>query len=50
MKNIQNNQDGVVRYKVTLFDGEGQHTCNYLNYYLFLNLFLISFLILFLPA
>jgi hypothetical protein len=26
MKNIQNNQDGVVRYKVTLFDGEGQHT------------------------
>lgn len=26
MKNIQNNQDGIVRYKVTLFDGEGQHT------------------------
>jgi hypothetical protein len=33
MKNIQNNQDGVVRYKVTLFDGEGQHTCKTFLYF-----------------
>jgi len=26
MKNIQNNMDGMTRYKVTLFDGEIQHT------------------------
>jgi replication factor A1 len=26
MKNIQNNMDGMTRYKVTLFDGESQHT------------------------
>lgn len=26
MKNIQNNMDGMTRYKVTLFDGELQHT------------------------
>lgn len=26
MKNIQNNMDGMTRYKVTLFDGEMQHT------------------------
>jgi len=26
MKNIQNNQDGMTRYKVTLFDGDIQHT------------------------
>jgi len=26
MKNIQNNMDGLTRYKVTLFDGEIQHT------------------------
>ncbi|RNA32148.1 replication A 70 kDa DNA-binding subunit [Brachionus plicatilis] len=26
MKNIQNNMDGMTRYKVTLFDGETQHT------------------------
>ena len=28
MKNIQNNMDGMTRYKVTLYDGEIQHTCN----------------------
>ena len=27
MKNIQNNMDGMTRYKVTLYDGEMQHTC-----------------------
>jgi hypothetical protein len=27
MKNIQNNMDGMTRYKITLFDGETQHTC-----------------------
>lgn len=26
IKNIQNNQDGITRFKVSLFDGEGQHT------------------------
>lgn len=26
MKNIQNNMDGMTRYKVTLYDGEMQHT------------------------
>lgn len=26
MKNIQNNMDGLTRYKLTLFDGEMQHT------------------------
>jgi len=26
MKNIQNNQDGITRYKVSLFDGDSQHT------------------------
>nr|ADR72941.1 replication protein A1 [Brachionus ibericus] len=26
MKNIQNNMDGMTRYKVTLYDGETQHT------------------------
>jgi len=26
MKNIQNNMDGMTRYKVTLYDGELQHT------------------------
>jgi replication factor A1 len=26
MKNIQNNMDGMTRYKVSLFDGETQHT------------------------
>jgi hypothetical protein len=30
MKNIQNNMDGLTRYKVTLFDGETQHTCKYI--------------------
>lgn len=30
MKNIQNNMDGLTRYKVTLFDGEIQHTCNFI--------------------
>ncbi len=28
MKNIQNNMDGVIRYKVSLWDGDSQHTCN----------------------
>lgn len=27
MKNIQNNMDGMTRYKVTLYDGDSQHTC-----------------------
>ena len=27
MKNIQNNMDGMTRYKVTLFDGDMTHTC-----------------------
>ena len=27
IKNIQNNMDGMTRYKVTLADGESQHNC-----------------------
>lgn len=35
MKNIQNNMDGMTRYKVTLFDGDMTHTCNfYLTYFI----------------
>ena len=29
IKTIQNNMDGMTRYKVTMFDGETQHTCEY---------------------
>lgn len=30
LKNIQNNMDGMTRYKVTLYDGDSQHNCKIL--------------------
>jgi hypothetical protein len=37
MKNIQNNMDGMTRYKVTLFDGEIQHTCKLIFLWIYIN-------------
>ena len=34
IKNIQNNMDGMTRYKVTLHDGESQHNCNQCIFFL----------------
>ncbi len=45
IKNIQNNMDGLTRYKMTLYDGETQHTCKNLEILRFdkQNFFIILF-------